>query len=248
MAKDGRLEGFCDLTRGAVGTNHMVNVEKMQKHIGELAKHDPGHRFKRLYNELCQEAWLTEAWKRIRQNKGSGTAGVDGQTKDDVDETLIKRLAEKLRKEEYQPSPVRRVYIPKANGKRRPLGIPTIQDRIVESALKMLLEPIYEQEFRNSSHGFRPRKSCITGLRDVANRFSRSTWIIEGDISGCYDNIHHGRLMSILRRRIRDEKLLRLINAFLKAGYMERWIYHRTYSGTPQGGISTPPTILPNGR
>lgn len=218
----------------------MVNVGEMQKHVGELAKRDPSHRFKRLYNDLCQEAWLTEAWKRIRQNKGSQTAGVDGQTKDDVDEALIKRLADKLKREEYQPTPVRRVYIPKANGKRRPLGIPTIQDRIVQSALKMLLEPIYEQDFRHASHGFRPVRSTITALRQVSFRFPRSTWIIEGDITGCYDNIHHGRLLSILRQRLQDEKLLRLIYAFLKAGYLEQWQYHRTYSGTPQGGIVSP--------
>src|SRR5215831_19501992 len=124
----------------------MVNVEEMQKHIGNLAKQNPHRCFRRLYTELCQEAWLTAAWKRIRHNKGSRTAGIDGQTKDDVDETLIKRLAERLKKEEYRPTPVRRTYIPKANGKRRPLGIATIQDRIIQSALKMLLEPIYEQE------------------------------------------------------------------------------------------------------
>jgi len=218
----------------------MINVELKQQHIGELAKSDPSRSFKRLYRMLCDEAWLSEAWKRIRHNKGSKTAGVDGQTRDDVDETVITRLAEKLRKEEFRPTPVRRVYIPKANEKKRPLGIPTIQDRIVQSALKMTLEPIYEQDFRNSSHGFRPKRSCITALRNVSNRFPRSTWIIEGDITGCYDNIHHGRLLSILRRKCRDEKLLRLINSFLKAGYLEHWKFQRTYSGTPQGGIVSP--------
>jgi len=218
----------------------MVNVEEMQKHVGKLARRNPSCRFHGLYGDLCQEAWLTEAWRRIRLNKGSQTAGVDGKTGDDVDESLIKRLADKLKREEYKPTPVRRVYIPKANGKKRPLGIPTIQDRIVQSALKMLLEPIYEQDFRHASHRFRPKRSTITALRQVSFRFSRSTWTIEGDITGCYDNIHHGRLLSILRQRLQDEKLLRLIYAFLKAGYMEQWQYHRTYSGTPQGGIVSP--------
>lgn len=218
----------------------MINVEAKQKHVGDMAKRDPNHRFKGLYRTLCEETWLTGAWKRICRNKGSSTAGVDGQTKDDVDEALIKRLSEKLRNGEFQPTPVRRVYIPKSNGKKRPLGIPTLQDRIVQSALKMLLEPIYEQDFRDCSHGFRPKRSCMTALKDVACRFYRTTWIIEGDISGCFDNIHHGRLMSILRQRIRDEKLLRLMYAFLQAGYLERWSYHRTYSGTPQGGIISP--------
>jgi group II intron reverse transcriptase/maturase len=219
----------------------VINVAEKQKHIGELAK-NPNHCFHRLYRVLYEEAWLTEAWERIRKNKGSKTAGVDGQTRNDVDKALISRLANKLKKKEYKPTPVRRVYIPKPNGKRRPLGIPTIQDRIVQSALKMLLEPIYEQEFCNCSHGFRPKRSCITALRDVGSRFPRSTWIIEGDITGCYDNINQGRLMSILRRRIRDENLLGLIYRFLEAGYLERWNFHRTYSGTPQGGIVTPLT------
>ena len=104
----------------------MIHIAEKQKHVGEVAKRDPGHRFKGLYRTLCEEAWLTEAWTRIRPNKGSATAGVDGQTRDDVDGTLIKRLADKLKKEEYQPTPVRRVYIPKANGKTRPLGIPMV--------------------------------------------------------------------------------------------------------------------------
>jgi len=217
-----------------------ANVAQIQEHIGELAKMNPERSYRRLYRVICDKTWLTEAWNRIRKNKGSKTAGVDGQTRNDVDETLIQRLAEKLRKGEYQPTPVRRVYIPKANGKVRPLGIPTIQDRIVQSALKMALEPIYEQKFSYCSHGFRPRRSCMTALRDIARRFPRSTWIIEGDIKGCFDNIHHGRLLSLIRRTIRDEKVIELIAAFLAAGYVERWNFHRTYSGTPQGGIISP--------
>jgi group II intron reverse transcriptase/maturase len=193
----------------------VLNVAQKQKHVEEMAKQDPTYRFDRLYRTLCEETWLTEAWKRIRPNKGSQTAGVDGQTKDQVDDALIKRLADKLKREDYQPTPVRRVYIPKANGKKRPLGIPTIQDRIVQSALKMLLEPIYEQDFSHASHGFRPTRSTISALRQVSLRFPRSTWIIEGDITGCYDNIHHGRLLSILRRRLQDERLLQLIYSFL---------------------------------
>lgn len=218
----------------------MLNIARKQEHLWELAKGDPSHRFKRLHRIVCDELWLTEAWQQIRNNSGSKTAGVDGQTKTQVEETLIKQLAAKLQQGEYRPRPVRRVYIPKSNGKKRPLGIPTIQDRIVQSALKMLLEPIFEADFSNSSHGFRREKSCISALRDAAMRAKRSTWWIEGDIEGCFDNIHHGRLMTLLRRRIRDEKLLSLIYSFLKAGYLARWSYHQTYSGTPQGGIISP--------
>lgn len=217
-----------------------ASVEKVQEHIGELAKMNPEHSFKKLYRVICDETWLTGAWTQIRKNKGSKTAGVDGQTGNDVDTSLIKRLAEKLRKGEYRPKPVRRVYIPKANGKTRPLGIPTIQDRIVQNAIKMLLEPIYEQKFCNSSHGFRPGRSCMTALSEVAMRFQRSTWIIEGDIKGCFDDINHGRLLEILRKTIRDEKVIGLIASFLSAGYLEQWHYHRTHSGTPQGGIISP--------
>jgi retron-type reverse transcriptase len=147
----------------------MINVAAKQKHIGELAKVDPERSFENVYRVICDETWLTEAWRRIRQNQGSKTAGVDGQTKNDVDENLMKRLAEKLQNGEYKPTPVRRVYIPKANGKTRPLGIPTLQDRIVQSALKMFLEPIFEQKFRNCSHGFRPKRSCMTALRAYPN-------------------------------------------------------------------------------
>src|SRR5918992_409313 len=196
----------------------MINVAAKQKHIGELAKVDPERSFENVYRVICDETWLTEAWRRIRQNQGSKTAGVDGQTKNDVDENLMKRLAEKLQNGEYKPTPVRRVYIPKANGKTRPLGIPTLQDRIVQSALKMFLEPIFEQKFRNCSPGFRPKRSCMTALRDTARRFPRSTWIIEGDIKGCFDNINHGRLLLILRKTIRDEKVIGLIASFLAAG------------------------------
>src|SRR5262245_31017936 len=129
----------------------MVNAEQEQQHLGELAKRDPRHRFTGLYRTICEEPWLTEAWRRIAHNPGRHTAGVDGQTAADVDATLTTRLSERLRKEEYRPTPVRRIYIPKANRTLRPLGIPTIQDRIVQSAIKMVLEPVYEQDFRNSA-------------------------------------------------------------------------------------------------
>lgn len=217
----------------------MVDVTAVQQRLAEAARQTPC-RFERQYRTLCDVKWLTEAWRQIRKNKGSITSGVDGETRDDVDETLILNLSERLKKGEYKPRPVRRVYIPKSNGKLRPLGIPTIQDRIVQSALKMILEPIWEQDFRDCSHGFRPGRSCHTALNRVAKRFARSTWIIEGDISGCFDNIPHGKLLECIRRRIRDEKLVQLVNAFLKAGYLEQWQYHRTYSGTPQGGIISP--------
>jgi RNA-directed DNA polymerase len=122
----------------------------------------------------------------------------------------------------------------------RPLGIPTLEDRIVQQALRMLMEPIFQADFYTCSHGFRRHRSTQTALRDVARIFRRTTWTVEGDIVGCFDNIPHGLLMKVVEKRIADEKVLKLIQAFLATGYMEQWQYHRTYRGTPQGGVLSP--------
>lgn len=156
----------------------------------------------------------------------------------------IDRLIETLKDESYQPKPSRRTYIPKKNGKMRPLGIPTIDDKLVQEVVHMVLEAVYENSFENNSHGFRPAKSCHTALRQVQNRFVRCKWFVEGDIKGFFDNIDHNIMIAILRKRIKDERFLRLIRKFLNAGYMESMEFHRTYSGTPQGGIISP--ILAN--
>jgi len=218
----------------------MFNVNGCREHVAKLAERDRSHRFSRLYRSMCNEAWLTAAWDEIRQNQGSNTPGIDGKTRKDVDTDMICKLSLQLKSETFRPQPVRRHYIPKRGGKLRPLGIPTIECRIVQSALKMLLEPLFEPKFRNCSHGFRNQRSTITALKDVINRFPRSTWIIEGDIKGCFDNIQHGILLEFIQKRIADQRIVRLISLFLKAGYVERREYHRTYSGTPQGGIISP--------
>jgi RNA-directed DNA polymerase len=218
----------------------MINVAEELKHLNKLAKQDPGKRFNRLWENLVRPEWLAQAWEQIRRNRGSQTAGVDNTTAVDVDLSLIHKLAEELKAGRYRPRSVRRVHIPKANGKTRPLGIPTIKDRIVQQALKMLLEPIFEADFLNCSHGFRQGRSTHTALRDVARYYPNVSWIVEGDIEGCFDNIHHGKLLNQVGRRIADEKILNLVRLFLKAGYLEDWKYHGTYSGTPQGGILSP--------
>lgn len=218
----------------------MINVSEEMKHLHALAKRDPGKRFNHLWENLISPEWLTQAWEQIRRNHGSQTAGVDDATAVDVDMGLIHKLAEELKTRLYRPQPVRRVHIPKAIGKTRPLGIPTIKDRIVQQALRMLLEPIFEADFLDCSHAWRQGRSTHTALRDVVRHYPNISWVIEGDIEGCFDNIDHGKLLGQIGRRVADEKILSLIGLFLRAGYLEDWRYHATYSGTPQGGIISP--------
>lgn len=218
----------------------MLNVSEQVQHLHKLARQVPGRRFNHLWETLCDPRWLAQAWEQIRGNRGSQTSGTDQMTAVDVDMPKIVKWAEELKTGCYKPTPVRRVNIPKPNGKTRPLGIPTIKDRVIQQGLKMLLEPIFEADFHPCSHGFRQGHSTHTALRDVARSYPAINWIIEGDIKGCFDNIPHAKLMQAISGRISDGKILSLIRRFLKAGYMEDWQLHRTYSGTPQGGVLSP--------
>jgi group II intron reverse transcriptase/maturase len=218
----------------------MDNVAKEMEHLHKLAGANQAKRFHHLWDNMVSEKWLTQAWEEIRKNQGSQTPGIDRLTADDIDLERIRQLSRKLQEGTYRPKSVRRVYIPKSTGKLRPLGIPTIEDRLVQQALRMVLEPVFEADFLPCSHGFRQGRSPHTALRDVARMFPRVSWTIEGDIVGCFDNIPHNELLKAVGRRIADGKVLSLVSAFLKAGYMEKWQYHQTHSGTPQGGIISP--------
>jgi len=214
--------------------------------LGSLWKHcrSSEYKFERLYRILFNQEMYYAAYQRINAKVGNMTPGTDGTTIDSMSLTRIDKLIDALKDETYQPQPARRVYIPKKNGKKRPLGIPSVDDKLVQEVIRMLLEAIFEGQFENCSHGFRPSRSCHTALMQVQNRFTGVKWFIEGDIKGFFDNIQHNVLIEVLRKRISDERFLRLIRKFLNAGYIEDWTFHKTFSGTPQGGLISP--ILAN--
>ncbi len=191
--------------------------------------------FPKLYNS---ELWLL-AYQNIAAKPGNMTTGVDGKTIDGAGMKLINNIIAELKASNYRPKPVRRVYIPKASGKLRPLGIPTFRDKLLMSVLKLILEAIYEPTFSQFSHGFRPKRSCHTAL-DKVKKMSGIRWWVEGDITSFFDNVSHNILLRILNKRISDQRFLHLIAQLLKAGYVEDWKYHQTYSGVPQGGNLSP--------
>jgi len=194
----------------------------------------------RVYKHLFNPELFLAGYGKIYRNFGAMTKGSTEETVDGMSVQKIHGIIDLLKQERYQWTPVRRVEIPKANGKTRPLGIPTWGDKLVQEALRSLLEPYYEQKFSDSSHGFRPNRGCHTALREIQRTWKGTTWFIEGDIKGCFDNIDHTKLLEIIRRDIHDGRVVRLIEGLLKAGYMEDWRHYDTLSGTPQGGIISP--------
>jgi group II intron reverse transcriptase/maturase len=172
------------------------------------------------------------------------THGIDGQTLDGFSLETIQGTIELMRTEQYQPSPVRRTYIPKARGKWRPLGVPSPRDKVLQECVRLILEAIYEPMFSDHSHGFRPGRSCHTALESWRRNWVGTQWTLKIDIAECFERVDHGCLLDILREKIADDRFINLIRKFLRAGYLENWVYHRTYSGTPQGSVSSP--ILTN--
>ena len=229
-----------------------MDVGETQKKLSRWAEQDRTHRFYDLYHLLYQDDWIRTAQKHVRPNAGSRTAGCDGVTMRDFEkdrEGNLYRLRKTLTEERFEPQPVRRTYIQevKAGGriKLRPLGIPDICDRIVQEALRMVLEPIWEADFCRHSYGFRPNRSTKDAVAYIGSRLtaSKSTcygWIVEGDIQSFFDTIDHYKLMQLMRRRIKDEKILSMIWNFLRAGVMEQGNFRHSLLGTPQGGIVSP--------
>lgn len=218
----------------------------MQTKLHQWATTDPGRRFDDVFNLVYDPGFLVAAWTRVQGNKGGRTAGVDGiaprsVTPDRV-QGMLAELRESVKSAEFVPERVRQKSIPKANGKVRSLGIPTMTDRIVQASLKLELEPIFEADFVPSSYGFRPRRRAQDAIAEIHYYASRGyVQVFEADITACFDEIDHGALMQRVRGRIADKRVLRLIRGFLKAGVLsEDGVNRDTYTGTPQGGILSP--------
>ena len=222
----------------------MNSTIEILERISENSRKHPDEVFTRVYRYLLREDIYFAAYKKLYANNGASTTGTDKDTADGFSVEYIHNLIEKLKSGEYQPKPSRRIYIPKANGKMRPISIPSFSDKLVQEAMRMILEAVYEPIFMDVSHGFRPNRSCHTALEQVKRDFTGARWFVEGDIKGCFDNINHEVLVKIVNCKIKDARFIQLLWKFLKAGYMENWKYNKTYSGTPQGGIISP--ILAN--
>lgn len=223
----------------------MRNPTEVLKNLTEKSKNET-YRFQRLYRNLYNPEFYWLAYQNIYANDGSMTAGADGTTIDGMCDERIEKIIMSLRDRSYQPKPARREYIAKkkhnptsCGGKKRPLGIQSGDDKLVQEAVKMILESIYEPVFSNKSHGFRPNRSCQTALKQIQDTFTGANWFVEGDIHACFDSFDHHVIIDLLKKRIDDEAFIQLIWKFLKAGYMEQWTFNRTYSGVPQGsGVS----------
>ncbi|MGP3921369.1 reverse transcriptase domain-containing protein [Nonomuraea sp. 10N515B] len=197
-----------------------------------------------LYRQLFNKELYLLAYGNIYSNKGAMTPGASEETADGMSEEKIDQIIEAIRRETYRFSPARRVYIPKKNGKLRPLGMPTWSDKLVGEVVRLLLEALYDPQFSDSSHGFRRFRGCHTALREINNTWTGTAWFVEGDISDCFGSLDHQVLLGILAEKIHDNRFLRLLRNMLKAGYLEDWEYRDTLSGVPQGGTVSP--ILSN--
>jgi len=224
-----------------------LGVRRMQTKLHGWAATDGGRRFDDLWNLVCDPAFLTMAWERVAGNKGSKTPGVDRVSVARISsgvgvEEFLRNLRAQLRAGEFRPVPVRQVMIPKASGKLRKLGIPTVTDRVVQAALKLVLEPIFEADFKSCSYGFRPNRRAQDAVAEIHHFASKSyEWVLEADIEACFDMIDHTALMDRLRCRIGDKRVLALVKAFLKAGVLTTvGTTEGTITGTPQGGILSP--------
>ncbi|CAH8249380.1 group II intron reverse transcriptase/maturase [Paenibacillus melissococcoides] len=221
-----------------------VKAQQLQNVLYLAAKENPRRRFHALYDKVHRGDILWEAWKRVKAKGGSG--GVDGITIDHIvkefgEERFVDEIQGKLRNGKYHPQPARRKEIPKPDGKMRPLGIPVIRDRVVQMATKMVIEPIFEADFKDCSYGFRPKRSQHDAIRHIRRAVKKGVyWVVDIDITGYFDNIPHEKLMRLVEQRISDRRVLQLIRKWLKAGFVKDDQFHETDLGSPQGGVISP--------
>ncbi len=220
----------------------MRNAETILGLIRERGR--KGLPLERVYKLLYEKDLYLKAYGKIYGNKGAMTHGVTDETPDGMSLKKIDAIIEALRYERYQWLPARRVYIPKKNGKKRPLGMPVWSDKLLQEVIRLILEAYFEPQFSDHSHGFRPKRGCHTALREVHNKWKGTVWFIEGDISQCFDRLDHELLINALEKQIHDGRFINLMRGLFDAGYMEEWTFNQTLSGVPQGGVVSP--ILSN--
>jgi RNA-directed DNA polymerase len=226
-----------------IGQQHSIEKSRqLQRNLYLAAKKDKQRRFHALYDRIFRLDILWRAWKEVRENKGS--AGIDGITFEMIEgygvEEYLLDIQEDLQNKKYRPKPVKRVYIPKPDGKQRPLGIPTIRDRIVQQACKIVIEPVFEANFLDSSYGFRPKRDAKQATEKVKKELYKNWYVVDADIQGYFDNINHEILLGLLNRRISDRRVIKLCRQWLQAGVIENGKYYPTKKGSPQGGVISP--------
>ena len=224
------MENVCDIMRSPKQV-----LKALNKH-GKVSD----YKFERLYRILFNEEMFHVAYQRIYAKPGNMTPGADGNTINRMSLQRINKVIASLRDESYKPNPAKRIYIPKKNGKKRPLGIPSFEDKLVQEVVRMILEAVYEEVFANTSHGFRPNRSCHTALTHIQKTFTGTKWFVEGDIKGFFDNIDHDWIIKFLEHDKADKNFIRYIKRFLIGGVMEDGKRLSTDSGTVQGGLISP--------